>query len=633
MCGIAGVVGQGAHHAGGEVGAMLEAMRHRGPDGMRWTVEDRFLAFGVARLAVQGRGDPTGPYRSEDGLVAAVFNGEIYNHRELRRLLLQRGHRLEGESDGAILPHLYEEYGMAMLDRLVGMFAIAIYDRREGRLYLARDRLGIKPLYVWSQPGQWRFASELKAFLGQPGFPPRLRHELIPHYLSYRFVPAPYTLLFGVDKVLPGSYWQIDQDGEVCRHQWWRLSPEPERPEQRGLDEAAEEFAALWETVVQDHLMAERRVGIFLSAGVDSGWLALEAVRHPVSRPVAVILDSGEWGAEYDEAPQAQALAEELHLPWITARLPAPDLAALQTMAQRLDEPLGDPTVFSFEAVAARAASAGLTVMLSGEGADEVLAGYPHYREAQWLARLYPCARLLSRLGPARRWLSSPRWGTRRLMAALRSPAESYRGVGVTFADPGELGPPAASAIEEVQRLFSDLAARPRLQQMLAFDLLWYLADDALLKTDRIGMAYGLEVRVPYLDHRVVEWAWRLPPSFLLRGTEHKRVLRRAVHRRHPGLARRPKRGFPTPLGLWLAESLTPLAVEVLTDSTALGLGWYDPALVSRLAASVRPQGSAAGRKLYALLMLVLWHQAFLSRGASLPKGERRHRPLRRPIL
>lgn len=589
---------------------MLEVMRHRGPDGSRWWQGSRRVAMGVTRLAIQGTGDPPGPYFSEAGDVVVVFNGEIYNHAALRQELELAGHRIGGLGDGAILPHLYQEYGIGMVDRLVGMFAIALYDVARDRCYLIRDRLGIKPLYVWSLPGQWRFASELKAFRAFADFPPRLRPEGVAHYLAYRFVPAPETMLFGVEKVLPGWYWQIDRDGEVQRRRWWTL-PEPEAKGHRsgaglGMDEAAEELAALWRTVVRDHLVGERRMGIFLSGGIDSGWIAAEAAP---ARPKAVILEASAFGPEYDEADEALALAKSLGLAAMLVPLTPPDLDDLSALADMLDEPLGDPTVWSFAQVAAAAREAGLTVMLSGEGADEVFAGYPHYGEALWLSWLERPAAWLAGHPLGRRWLHSGRAGARRLARAIDQANLSYYGVGVTFPNPAEVGLDPVPPPPAVQTAALEWQNRSRLHQMLAFDLQWYLADDALLKCDRVGMAHHLEVRVPYLDHRLVEWAYRLPAPFLRGGRWDKRVLRRAVARSWPALARRPKRGFPTPLGRWLAETLAPTALEVLRDPAVVHLGGFEWRAVEQLAASVRPQGSQAGRKLYALLMLALWWQ------------------------
>jgi asparagine synthase (glutamine-hydrolysing) len=605
VCAIAGVWGTSRGEGRGRVMAMLQHMAHRGPDGEA-LVDGPAGTVGMNRLAVLDPAGSVPPYRSEDGSVAVVFNGEIYNHRALRDELKTRGHLLPDGSDGTILPHLYEEYGLAMFERLVGMFALAVMDRRRGELHLARDRLGIKPLYLWRRGHTVRFASELTAFAAWPDFPPPVREDRLAHYLACRFVPGPDTLLAGIQKLEPGTVVTVAVDGRMRRRTWWTLplAPAPRRVSAR---HAEEEFRALWRDVVRDHLQADRRLGFFLSGGLDSTLLAAARPSPDAILP-ALVLGPGHHGPSYDERHAAAAVAEATGLSLETAPLEDPTPEDIRAVVRHLGEPLGDPTVLSFDRLARAARAAGWTVALSGEGADELFFGYPHYREAFWLDALAPAARWFARTPIGARYLAGSGPGAGRLRAALATPAAYYRGVGVTFPRPELVGASSLEALPLLPDAFGTAReSRSRLDQMRAFDICWFLPDDTLLKCDRLGMRYQVEVRVPYLDHRVVEWAWRHPPALFLTPWASKRLPRRAARSLLGTAARRPKRGFPTPLGRWLAGPLRPFARDVLESRAFRERGWVDPRAVDRLLAGVRPEGSAAGRQVWALLALALW--------------------------
>lgn len=611
MCAIAGVWGASRGDGRGRVAAMLRHMAHRGPDGEA-LVDGPAGTVGMNRLAIL---DPAGsppPYLSQDGSVAVVFNGEIYNHGALRADLEARGHVLAGDSDGAVLPHLYQAYGLAMLDRLVGMFALAIVDRRRGELHLVRDRLGIKPLYVWARGRTVRFASELTAFAAWPDFPPPVREDRLAHYLACRFVPGPDTLLAGIEKVVPGTVLTVTADGRIRRRTWWTLPPR--QPEPVPARQAEEEFRALWFQVVRDHLEADRRLGFFLSGGLDSSLLAAAKPAATGAYP-ALVLGPGDHGRAYDERTGAAAVAKATGLSLAVAPLDDPTPDEVRTVVRHLGEPLGDPTVLSFDRLARAARDAGWTVALSGEGADELFFGYPHYREAFWLDALAPAARLAARTALGARYLSGDGPGAGRLRAALTPPAAHYRGVGVTFPRPEQIGASPLGALPfDARGIGIPVEDRPRLEQMRAFDIRWFLPDDTLLKCDRLGMRYQVEVRVPYLDHRVVEWAWLRPPRLFLTPWVAKRVPRRVARALLGAPARRPKSGFPTPLGRWLAGPLRPFAEDVLRSRTFRERGWVDAGIVDALFRGIRPEGSAAGRRIWALLALELWTEEVADR-------------------
>ncbi len=596
MCGIAGEWIMRPSMAGPpDMRAVLGALsrlRHRGPDGEGMYAAHRGV-IGMTRLAVRGSVEAVPPYGSEDGHIGAVMNGELYNYEELRAFVLARGHILTTDADSELLPHLYEEWGSAMLPRLTGMFALAVLDRRTGSLLLARDRLGLKPLYVWQTPGRIRFASELKAFAAWPDFEPEVDESLIPRYLFHRFVPAPRTLVRGVSK-LPAGHRLMPQDSLHPRSEaWWTLSESPLQLLPDSLEGAAEMLRAQWTAVMHDHLAADRRMGVLLSGGVDSAWVAWAAAQETRGLPALTLAPGASRTAE-DESGAAAQLADQLGLLSIPVPVRADVERRIVAVAEALDEPLGDPTVLTFDMVAEAARELGLTVLLAGEGADEVFGGYPSYGEAAWLERLRPLAVAL-RKARLRRLLDADWPGLRRLKSALHPVESHYGGVGV-LRRALDSDMPGASIMPWAA------SGRTRLKSMLAFDLTCYLPDDVLTKCDRLGMRHQIEVRVPYLDHRIVEWAFSLPDPWLVSGRSGKRVLRMAASDALGPVAARPKLGFPTPLTEWLQGPLHELAHDVLDAQD-----WLSAADRARLWQTFALHPRAAARELYASVMLGLF--------------------------
>ncbi|CAB1129610.1 Asparagine synthetase (glutamine-hydrolyzing) [Candidatus Hydrogenisulfobacillus filiaventi] len=611
MCGIAGVWRPGEPPGRGELRGMLDSLAHRGPDDVGHFGEGP-LALGMRRLAILDVAGGRQPYRSEDGSVVAVFNGEIYNHRSLAELVRARGHVLASRADGEVLVHLYELFGPAFVGRLTGMFALALYDRRRRRLLLARDPVGQKPLYVWEDGGSLAFASEIKAFFALRNFraEPDLQH--LPAYLAHRFVPGPHTLLKGVRKVLPGEAWLVEA-GHTRRWRYW--TPELAALESGGdLAYWADRLEATLLDVVDSHLDSEVPMGLFLSGGLDSSLLAALVGRTRGLKPEAWSAAFSPQYPGYDESGWAsrvgQALGLEVHRvevdPLITPE-------RVRDLAYILDEPMADPTALSLDGVA-RAAAERHTVMISGEGADEIFAGYAGYGEVASLAALRRIP------APLRRWWAGRGWpGAGAFRRAEEPVAARYRGVGFTFT-PAEaqavLHPDLAGPDRppEVAAYWTRNDSLPDLQQMQGFDVGWFLPDDVLLKTDRIGMAYNLEIRAPYCDRRVVELALALPLALRRSRAGDKRVLRWVATRYLPrAVVARRKQGFPTPLTRFLEGPLSELAWDVLTGGRAQARGWFRPRAVEALLTA--PPSSNTARKIYALLMLELWTEELVEGG------------------
>lgn len=591
---------------------MLRALEHRGPDG-EGRYQGRQLVMGMRRLAIVDPLHGHQPYRSESGHLVAVYNGEIYNYPELRREMLARGHTLASDADGEVLVHLYEEYGADFLTHLRGMYALALWDEREGVLLLARDRTGQKPLYLWEHGQTVAFASELKGLMALEEFAPQIDVRQLSTYLAHRFVPAPLTMLKDVTKLEPGEAMRLYADGR--RQRWFYWQPALEAiDESISAEQWEERLDALLEETVAEHLMADVPVGLFLSGGLDSSLLAAAAARH---YPGTLDAWSAAFGADYpgyDESAWAQRVADQfgirLHPVDVEWVITAERLAEL---AYVLDEPMADPTVLPLDGLARHAAQSH-RVVLSGEGADEIFAGYAGYGEAASLSRLKYLP------APLRRWWARLDWpGSGAARRSLIPLAERYRGVGFTFSPEQQdrlLWDPlrGSDRTAAVSEYWNHARSLPELQAMQGFDIRWFLPDDVLLKADRIGMHYHLEIRVPYCDHRLVELALAIPVQWRRRGGEGKYFLRRVAQRRLPRpVAQRKKRGFPTPLTDLLTGRLRAVAWETLTDPGALIRQWVNPAEVERWLGALDVRGPAASRQIYALLMLELWSQEMVA--------------------
>ncbi len=615
MCGIAGIWRKDRAVGAADLTGMLGSMVHRGPDDEGQFTE-RNIGLGMRRLSIMDVAMGKQPYYSEDHAVVAIFNGELYNYPALKALVEAQGHRLRNHADGEVLVHLYEEYGTGFVEKISGMFAVAIWDRKRRRLVLARDRIGQKPLYLWEQADQLVFASELKALVAAPGFQAAIDTEWIPAYLSHRFVPAPHTLLKNVTKLRPGEILVMHADGRRQRQIYWE--PNIVDPQNAyDITYWADRLDGLLNEVVTSHLVSDVPLGIFLSGGLDSSLLAALTAKN-LDRPISA------WSAAfpesypgYDEFAWAKKVADAFGLPLHRVEV---DLAItperVKELAYVLDEPMADPTVLPLDGVA-RIAAQSQTVMLSGEGADEIFAGYAGYGEAASLERIRQIPRSWRRLWAAQGWP-----GSKTLARAEQPMAERYRGVGYTFSTDqmSRLLMPGISSADRpdiVEEYWSQHAAISDLQAMQGFDIKWFLPDDVLLKADRIGMHHNLEVRVPYCDHEVVELALSIPLALRRRGREDKRILREVARRHLPGpVVHRPKQGFPTPLTTLLGGKLSEIAWDTLMGTRASERGWFQPQAVERLLNAMGPDQPNVSRQVYALLMLELWVQELVENGS-----------------
>jgi asparagine synthase (glutamine-hydrolysing) len=617
VCGIAGIV----HFDGrpvdpDELRRVTDRLKHRGPDGSGYRVFGR-AGLGHRRLAIIDLAGGAQPLDNEDGSVWVSFNGEIYNYQELHRDLAARGHAFRTRSDTEVIVHAYEEWGEACVERLRGMFAFAIWDERQQSLFLARDRLGIKPLVYWHTPERLAFASELQGLAELDPCPSAVDLTAIDYYLELLYIPTPYTIFQGVSKLPPGHTLMVDRAGNARLRRYWQLRFEPDHT--RREQDWAEELDATLRETVRLHLLADVPVGAFLSGGIDSGLITAHMSRL-TSGPVRTFTIGFE-DDEYNEAPAARRLAERLGTEHHEQTVHPDHQGWLPAVIRHHGEPFADSSaVPTFEI--ARVARERVTVALAGDGGDEAFAGYP------WLTGL---------LGQFTFPPASPRQAIKRL---LRNCLHYTPGRG-RYTDPLQVLERSRSCFDPagrrdlwrgslrraagrpslVEQSRADLAGLDLCSQVQHLDYQWYLPGDILSKVDTASMYHSLEVRVPYLDHRVVELAARIPSAWKLRAGEggrpvSKYVLRRAaVAYLPPETIQAPKKGFSLPLQRWFAGS-DPGALErdLLSPPSRLA-ELFEPAAVRGLIRA-HHAGGRHGSRLWALLGLAEWFRQYP--GASL---------------
>jgi len=623
MCGIAGILAfDPREHVDPErLRRMRDTLRHRGPDGEGLHL-DGPVGLGHRRLAIVDVDGGRQPMANEDGTVWITFNGEIYNHAALRPGLLAQGHVYRTRSDTETILHLYEEEGERCPERLSGMFAFAVWDARRRRLLLARDRLGIKPLYYALTPRELLFASEIKALLAA-GVRAELDETVVPEYLANRFVAGERTFFRGVRQLLPGRTLTWSAEEGLRERRYWALPERAADEASSALDRAADLRGRLREAV-GSHLMSDVPLGIFLSGGIDSsGLLALMApqVTGPV-RTFAV----GFAEREADELAYARLAAGAVkaeHREVVVS--PGDFFRELPRLVWHEDEPIAFPSSVPLYFVS-RLARDHVKVVLTGEGADELFLGYNRYRVTAWNHRLGgPYWSLLPsstrrRLAGFARSLPVPlrRYAERSFLALDPGPRSLFCENFAVFSDPhrrrilGEAGfSGLGDPFREALRCYEESRGGV-LDRMSRADLQTYLVR-LLMKQDRMSMAASIESRVPFLDHELVEHVASLPGRLKLRGLTTKAVLRDAFRPLVPRpILTRPKMGFPVPVGRWLRGPFWPVVEEFVLGPRALGRGLLDGAFVRELAEEHRSGRAFHGDRLWLLVNLEVWNRVFV---------------------
>lgn len=628
MCGICGIYNFDRGVPADRL--ILEAMNreiiHRGPD------DDGFYFSGhvglaMRRLSIVDLQTGDQPMTNEDQTVWLVYNGEIYNHQDLRTRLAARGHRFRSRSDTETIVHLYEEYGKGCVEHLCGMFAFALWDGRKQCLLLARDRLGIKPLYYRACGDHLLFGSEIKTILAHPSVGAEFNTGALPEYLAFGYLAGPRTLFRDIQKLPPGHTLEIDAAGKVEIRQYWDLAP-GEPLAGRSEQECAREYRHMLEGAVESHLMSDVPLGMFLSGGLDSS--AIAALMTKLRREPIETFSVGYQEEAFSELGYARAVSKHIGSRHHEVRVSFEDFFhALPKLIWHEDEPLVWPSSVSLYFVA-QLARQHVKVVLTGEGSDETLAGYTRYAWTLWNARLDALYRKATP-GALRRLVRQSIAESSLASATLRRKlGHSFLGRDgarwesfyfdnfyCAFSDSAQeaiLGQaaPDAQAIYRDSLGFWEKSSGNILQRLLYTDIKTYLVE-LLMKQDNMSMAASVESRVPFLDHRVVEYALRIPPRFNLRGLSGKWILKSAVKDLLPAdIVYRKKMGFPTPWRGWLEGSHFQDIEKLLSEPRSASRGLFRAEGVRRLFAEHRARRHDHGERIWRLVNLELWQRIFI---------------------
>jgi len=643
MCGIAGVMEFGSSERvdPAAIRRMCSAMVHRGPDD-EGVYTDGPVGIGMRRLSIIDVAGGHQPISNETGTIWIVFNGEIYNHAEIRKQLEQRGHRYRTNSDTETIVHLYEEHGPDCVNHLRGMFAFAIWDRDKRTLFCARDRLGIKPFYYRLSRESFLFGSEIKVLLAHSGVRPQFHFPALPEFLAFGYLSGEETFYEGVRKLMPGHWAEISENGECKIQQYWDLdvsSTEPVR------DEAyyVRTYREMLEQAVESHLMSDVPLGVFLSGGVDSS--AVAALMTKIRKSPIETFSVGYAEQTYSELPYARTVAQ--HLNSVHHEVLVSENEFFDSLPQLIwheDEPVVWPSSISLYFVA-RLARERVVVVLTGEGSDETLGGYTRYaftlKNKAWdqiYRQMVPGfartgirnaisqssllgATLRRKLGHTFLGSDAASWSSFYFDNFFSAFSETEQADLLTDETLGKLS--HGSAYEHVLGYWNNSKGE-LLQRLLYTDIKTYLVE-LLMKQDNMSMAASIESRVPFLDHVLVEFATRIPRQVQLRGLSGKHILKKAVEDLLPhSILYRPKLGFPTPWSGWLAGPRLDSIEKLLLEPRSVERGYFRPEAIRRLFAEHRSKHRDNYDRIWRLLNLELWHRVCLEGEADkLARGEK----------
>ncbi len=641
MCGIAGILefGRDARANAAALREMCRVITHRGPDDEGFYT-DGVAGIGMRRLSIVDVKGGHQPLSNEDGTLWIVFNGEIYNHLALREQLIARGHRYVTNSDTETVIHLFEEYGADCVQHLRGMFAFAIWNRNTKTLFIARDRLGIKPLYYKLTPERLLFGSEIKVLFAHGGIRPEFNRATLPEYLAFGYLSGEETFYAGIQKLMPGHTMTIGPEGKADIRQYWDLDaskPHESHDEQYYV----QSYRELLEGAVQSHLMSDVPLGVFLSGGVDSS--AVAALMTKIRREPVETFSVGYTEQTYSELPFARTVSEHIHSRHHEVFVSEQDFfGALPHLIWHEDEPIAWPSSISLYFVA-RLARERVTVVLTGEGADETLAGYTRYAFTLKNAAL---DRAYRGVVPSflRRGLRNSVATSSLLGATMRRKLEhtflakdgnswdsfyfdnffsAFGGAEqaglLTEAFAREAAP--STAYKNVLGYW-ERSSGEMLQRLLYTDIKTYLVE-LLMKQDNMSMAASIESRVPFLDHVLVEFASRIPREVQIQGLAGKRILKKAVEDLLPHeILYRPKLGFPTPWSGWLAGPRLETIRAMLLEPRSLDRGYFRREAIERLFDEHKAKHRDNYDRIWRLLNLEVWHRVCLEGESHAEVGE-----------
>ena len=624
MCGICGVV-----HLDGKpvthnlLQEMNDLLRHRGPDGEGYFIDDN-IGLAMRRLKIIDIAGSDQPLVNEDGSIQVIFNGEIYNYRDLRSALASRGHRFRTDGDGETIAHLYEDVGAAFPAHLRGMFAIALWDRRHGKLVLARDRMGQKPLYYYHDSDVFVFASEIKALLAHPAVPRESRFtsadpNALAEYLSFGYIPAPNTAFRGIQMLEPASVLEIDLAGTVRIQRYWDL-PSLALPDiSAEADTHLEALREHLDEAVKLRLMSDVPLGAFLSGGLDSSLIVALMRRHSNSA-IKTFSIGFEGDDSFDETPWAERVAQHLQTEHLSFRVKPEAFSLLSDLVWQHDQPFADSSAIPTYLVS-KMTREQVTVGLTGDGGDELFAGYERFYAAALFQKLAflprpvasGAAALLKRLPEGTAYYDPIKRARRFAQAAGKPVADAYFDLVRIFSAEAlcEICPSANAHCSSLAR-YLDGAGSHQVAALVEANMRSYLPDDLLIKADRCSMGASLEARAPFLDHKLAEYAASIPFNLKLKGSRKKHILKEAARGLLPEeIIERKKHGFGIPLGAWLQRDIS-TAREMLLNRRARERGLLNMTAVERLIEEHETGRTDNNRQLWALLTLEEWHRQFI---------------------
>jgi asparagine synthase (glutamine-hydrolysing) len=620
MCGIAGIVSlEGQPVFQQELRNMCSAIAHRGPDDEGFYFGTG-VGLGMRRLSIIDLDSGRQPVSNEDASVWVVFNGEIYNYQALRDELEELGHVFSTRSDTETIVHLYEEYGKRLVHHLRGMFAFALWDERKRRLLIARDRVGIKPLYYAETGGRLLFASELKSILQLAGVERNLSWSAVSHLFTFLSTPPTEAIIDGIHKLEPGHLLTVTPGASPIIERYWDLKFEPDYA--RGLGYFVDRVRELLDESVRLHMVSDVPLGAFLSGGIDSS--AIVATASALTATPLKTFSIGFKERDYDELGHARVVAEAFQTEHYDLTLGPDALGRLEDLAWHLDEPFGDSSAIPTYMVS-KLASESVKVVLSGDGGDELFAGYDKYVVEQRERSHAPLPALArSVLGRISRTMPGGMRGRNFLRHMSLAGAERYLDACSLFPrdDMKQLFRPdvfeqlAPFEPWRAKAAYMESGTRNWLSNLQGLDVNNYLPLDILTKVDRMSMAHSIETRVPLLDHKLVEFAATIPPEMNLRNGTTKYVLKQAMRGILPdGIIDRPKQGFAVPLGYWFRGKLGPYVRDLLLGESASRRGFFNAPYIEGLVAQ-HERGRNLDLQLWTLISFELWARVFLDRGA-----------------
>jgi asparagine synthase (glutamine-hydrolysing) len=636
MCGICGIVSFSSEIPVRKtiLQQMNDTLHHRGPDDEGYYIDpNQGVGLAMRRLSIIDLTTGKQPIANENKSMWIVFNGEIYNHLHVRCRLEQKGHMFSTRSDTEVILHAYEEYGVNCVDHLNGMFAFAIWDSQRKRLFIARDRIGVKPLYYYYTSKNFLFASELKAILAHPDVPREIDFTALDQFLTFEYIPSPRSIFKDIHKLPPGHRIILEGGSEPYVEQYWNVTFLPTNLSE---DESIEQLTELIRDAVKIRLMSEVPLGAFLSGGIDSSTVV--AFMSELTEMPVKTFSIGFGDPTYNELPYARLVADAFKTQHHEEYLEADINEMVMHLVSKFDEPFGDFSIFPTYLVS-QMARQHVTVVLSGDGGDEIFAGYETYLaqgiDARWYSRLPRRLRqhTLPHLAdmippqPAKKGLINK---TKRFIEGGSLPETWQHTRWMMFMKHQEktmLYHPdlyatltGYSASDVIEEYFQQANQTNKLAQQQYVDVKTYLVDDILVKVDRMSMATSLEARVPLLDYRVVELALNLPPHLKLKGKETKVVLRRMMNKHLPQqVLNKGKEGFSIPMKHWLQKELQPIMNDLLAPNTIRRRGYFNPKTVAQWQVEHISGHANHSHRLWALMVFEIWHrQVYEAKGLPL---------------